>query len=258
MAEKESLPKVALVTGGSRGIGAATVQELARQGWQVAFTFNTQEEQATEVAEQVALIGGLAQAYQLDLADSQTIKPVVETVVEELGAPLAVVANAGLYERASSSELAADAELWDRALQVNLSGNWHLLSACHPHLLEARRNQRQEHATAVVISSIKAHVGNPQGAHYAAAKAGGEALVRSLALDWAPEVRVNGLVPGFVDTDLIAGDSKKKREVRNREVPLGRVGRPEEMAQAIEFLVSKRSGYITGQQLHVNGGKYFG
>jgi len=140
---------------------------------------------------------------------------------------------------------------------VNLTGAWNILAACRPHLIKAAKAAGIG-ASAVAVSSIKAHTGNPRGAHYAAAKAGCEGLARSLAIEWAPEVRVNGVVPGYIDTDLIAGDTPEKRKARGREVPLGRVGSPDEVARSIAFLLSARSSYITGQLLHVNGGLYLG
>ncbi len=257
MFDEHTEPPVALITGGSRGIGAATVLELVREGWKVAFTYLERKDKADEIAKAARELGGQAIAHQLDVADVKDVGQVVDRVVNELGSLHGVVANAGLYERADSKGLRAEPALWQRAMDVNLTGVWNLLSACNQQMHGAGANETVA-SSMVVVSSIKAHVGNPQGAHYAAAKAGSEGLVRSLALEWAPKVRVNGVVPGFIDTDLIAGDTKTKREARNRTVPLGRVGRPEEVARTIAFLLSQRSSYITGQMLHVNGGLYLG
>ena len=248
---------LALVTGGSKGIGAATVLELAKEGWNVAITYLEQEREAGTLAEYVRDMGRHTKAYQLEVADASAVSNVVERVVQELGPLHGVVANAGLYQRATSRELRADPELWQRALEVNLTGVWNVLAAGRE-AMQTNADGRAETASMVVLSSIKAHVGNPLGAHYAAAKAGCEGLVRSLALEWAPGIRVNGVVPGYIDTDLIAGDTMAKREARNHQVPLGRVGGPDEVARTIAFLLMERSSYITGQMIHVNGGLNLG
>lgn len=248
---------LALVTGGSRGIGASTVIKLVSAGWQVAFTYLKQKAKAEAICQAAEDQSGRAVAYKLDVADEEAVGSLVRRVQQELGPVSGVVANAGLYERANWEELQADPELWQRTLDVNLTGVWNILAAGRQ-MMGGTGKKETSAASMVVLSSIKAHVGNPQGAHYAAAKAGCEGLVRSLALEWAPRIRVNGVVPGFIDTDLIANDTLEKRQARNRQVPLGRVGLPDEVARAITFLLSDNASYITGQMLHVNGGLYLG
>ena len=236
--------KKVLVTGGTRGIGAAVVMECVKAGALVAFTYVNSEKEAKEL---VMSLGGRAFSYQADTSDMDAMKEVAEGLSSKPGPPSieGIVVNAGIYKRSSFRELSR--EDWDRTLSVNLGGAYNAVKACIPFMVNG---------SIVLLSSQLAHRGSAHGSDYAASKAGLLGLARSLAKDLAPQIRVNTVSPGYVDTDILRWDTVKKRSSRESEVPLGRIGAPEEIARPIVFMLTDEASYITGADLDVNGGLY--
>jgi 3-oxoacyl-[acyl-carrier protein] reductase len=169
----------------------------------------------------------------------------VAQAVAELGRLDAVVNNAGIYRRSTLAETSL--EDWHDTLETNLTAPWYVLKAALPHLGEGAR--------IVNVSSVMGSLGSRHGAHYSASKAGVEALTRSLAKELAPRgILVNCVAPGAFETAMLGDDTKETRRWRLRDIPLKRVGRPEELAGVVSFLLGPDAAYITGQVIHVNGG----
>lgn len=237
---------VALLTGGGRGIGAATAKRLAADGYDVLLTYNTSSKPAEMVVDEIRERGDDALAVKVDCANTGEvgllgIHPWMARGID------VVVLNHGAYERIPAQELTI--ESLRRTMAVNFEGAVAVWKAVQPHLTQAAR--------IVVVGSQLGTRGSPHGADYSASKAALSTWARSLAQAVGPEgKRVNVLAPGYVDTDILAGDSKEKRAQRESEVPLKRVGSPEDMANTISFLIGTDSNYITGAVLHVNGGLY--
>jgi 3-oxoacyl-[acyl-carrier protein] reductase len=235
-------PRVALVTGASAGIGAATARVLAAQGCRVAITYLRQREAAEALA---AELGGAA--YALDLQDRAATAAVLARVAEELGTIQVLVLNAGTIRDALLPFLRE--EDWDAILDVNLSAAFRVARAV------ARGMYARRWGRVVAVSSASALVGQVGQTHYSAAKAGLLGFVKAFAREAAPfGVTVNAVAPGFVDTELLAQLPARKLGDYLKGVPLGRVGRPEEIAAAIGFLASDAASYVTGQTLAVDGG----
>lgn len=237
---------VALLTGGGRGIGAATAKRLAADGYDVLLTYNTSSKPAEMVVDEIRERGDDALAVKVDCSNTGEvgllgIHPWMARGVDVL------VLNHGAYERVPAQELTI--ESLRRTMAVNFEGAVAVWKAVHPHLTQTAR--------IVVVGSQLGTRGSPHGADYSASKAALSTWARSLAQAVGPEgKRVNVLAPGYVDTDILAGDSKEKRSQREQEVPLKRVGSSEDMAGTIAFLVGPDSTYITGAVIHVNGGLY--
>ena len=237
---------VALLTGGGRGIGAATAKRLAADGYDVLLTYNTSSKPAEMVVDEIRERGDDALAVKVDCSNTGEvgllgIHPWMARGVDVL------VLNHGAYERVPAQELTI--ESLRRTMAVNFEGAVAVWKAVHPHLTQTAR--------IVVVGSQLGTRGSPHGADYSASKAALSIWARSLAQAVGPEgKRVNVLAPGYVDTDILAGDSREKRSQREQEVPLKRVGSSEDMAGTIAFLVGPDSAYITGAVIHVNGGLY--
>jgi len=239
--------RVALVTGGSRGIGAATVLRLAQMGYDVAFTYRVQAEKAKALAQKVAELGHRALPIQLDLADLSQIKEVVDWAAKGLGEPVVLVNNAGYVQRVEPEELSL--EDWERMIRVSLTAPFLFVQAVVPYMKKAGFGR------IVNVSSLRALTGSPHGVHYSAAKAGLLGLTKSFALALAPfGITVNAVCPGFVDTDINKEQLQTKGAEILRQIPLGRVADPAEVAALIGFLCSEEAAYITGATFSINGG----
>ncbi|MCH1540559.1 MAG: SDR family oxidoreductase [Candidatus Poseidonia sp.] len=237
---------VALVTGGGRGIGAAISDRLAADGYDVLLTYNTSSKPAEMLVDAIRERGDDALAVKVDCANQGEvgllgIHPWMARGIDVL------ILNHGIYRRVQSHVMTM--EDLNQTMKTNFEGAVAVWKAVQAHLTD--------HARMVVVSSQLSIKGSPHGADYSASKAALSAWARSLAQSVGPEgKRVNILAPGYVDTDILAGDSPEKRQQRNNEVPLQRVGTPEDMASTVSFLVGSDSSYITGAILHVNGGLY--
>jgi 3-oxoacyl-[acyl-carrier protein] reductase len=237
----------ALVTGGSRGIGAACAVRLAQEGWDLAVHYDSAAEEASHVVGQVEATGGQAVALQADVGNVEECESLVARCVDVLGGLDSVVANAGLYDRAHLEELPP--ERWERTIAVNLSGSFHVVRASVPEL------KASENGTAVLVSSQLARLGSAHGAHYAASKTAIEGLTRAMAMELAPEgVRVNCVAPGMTRTAILDPYSDEELARRAQGVPVRRIGEVEDVASAVALLVSSDSSYMTGAVIHVNGG----
>lgn len=237
---------VALVTGGGRGIGAAISDRLARDGYDVLLTYNQSSKPAEMVVDGIRDRGDDALAVKVDCSDSGEVGLLGQHPWMERGVEVLVL-NHGIYNRVQGHAMTMD-DLTS-TMKTNFEGAVAVWKAVQPHLAD--------HARMVVVGSQLGTRGSPHGADYAASKAALAMWARSLAQSVGPEgKRVNILAPGYVDTDLLAGDSKAKRQQRENEVPLQRVGTAEDMASTVSFLVGPDSSYITGAILHVNGGLY--
>ena len=243
--------RVALVTGGSRGIGRATCLALAARGAAVLVHYHASQAAAGEVVAAIQARGGRAVAIAADLLEPDAGARLVAAAQKSLGPVDILVNNAGEFSRAAVAEL-PDA-LWERTLALNLTSPFRCARACIPPML-ARGWGR-----IVNVSSQAAYTGSANHAHYAAAKAGLLGFSFSLAKELGPAgITVNAVMPGRIATDMLAGDLPERRAEWLRQTPLGRLGTPEEVAAAIAFLASGAAGYITGAVLQVGGGLVMG
>lgn len=241
-------PRTALVTGGSRGIGRATAELLAEAGAKVAVNYRTDDRRAEEFVRQVRSAGGEALALAGDLSRPDEARQLVRDVVAAWGRLDVVVNNAGIWEEDRAG--AGDLDTWDRTFAVNVRGAFALTDAAIAPI-------EREKGSIVFVSSTAAQRGEARHSAYAASKGALISYTKSLAAELGPRgIRVNCVAPGWVDTDMVApalGDPIGRAEIE-RSIPLGRVGRPEDVAAAILFLVSDLARHVQGEVLNVNGG----
>lgn len=236
-----------LITGASQGIGRATARRLAGPGVELLLGCHRHRAAAEDLARELAGLGATAAVVAADLAVGTEVDRLADEVARHFRGLDALVLNAGHYPRGAFETMTDDE--FDRCVAENLTGPARLTRRLLPLLRAADHGARL-----VCVSSILAFTGSRRGAHYAAAKAGLVGLARSLALELAPSITVNVVAPGAIDTAILASDSPERRAAREAEIPLGRIGTAEEVAEAIAFLLAPTSGYITGTTLHVNGG----
>jgi 3-oxoacyl-[acyl-carrier protein] reductase len=240
--------RVALVTGGSRGIGRATSRLLAAAGARVVVNFRTREREAAAVVRAIRRAGGRATAVGADLADPRQAQDLVAEAIDLYGGLDILVNNAAIWEEGPLVSLSPAG--WARTLAVNLDGVFFVTQAAARHMTRRRRG------AIVNLSSTAGQRGEAFHSHYAATKGALIALTKSWAVELAGRgVRVNCVAPGWVDTEMAAPGlrGRARREVL-RSIPLGRVGRPEEIAAAVLFLASDACEFATGEILNVNGG----
>lgn len=235
--------KVAVVTGGSRGIGAAIAQKLASQGADVAVIYAGNEELANQVCDRCQGHAVTARAYRCNVADFDQVKETVARIKADFGAIDILVNNAGITR--DGLILMMKEEAFDEVLDVNLKGAFNLIRHCAGIML------RKKAGAIVNITSVSGLVGNPGQANYSAAKAGLVGLTKSVARELAPKgITCNAVAPGFIETDMTRGLTDNPDLVKS--IPMGRVGQAEEVAEAVAFLA--QASYITGQVLSVDGG----
>lgn len=237
----------ALVTGASRGIGRAIAAALAREGWPVCVNYLERRDAAGELVRELRDQGRAAMAVQADVSDREAVENMVRAASEELGPVELLVNNAGISHQGLFQDL--DDGDWDRLLAVNLTGPRNAIGAVLPHMLSGKWG------CIINISSIWGLRGGSCETAYAVTKAGIIGLTRSLALELAPSgIRVNCVAPGCVETDMVRRLGEETRSMLVEETPLGRLGRPEDIAEAAAFLASEKAAFITGQVLTADGG----
>lgn len=240
--------KVALVTGASRGIGAAIADTLAEAGATVAGTA-TSRAGADAISERLAGIDPSSRGYVLDVNEEGAAEALVKGVTDDLGAPTVLVNNAGITR--DQILMRMKDEDWDVILDTNLRSVFRLSKACLRGMMKARGGR------IISIASVVGSMGNAGQSNYAAAKAGMMGFSRSLAREiGSRDITVNVVAPGFIDTDMTRALDEQQRDALLRDIPLQRLGAPGDIAAAVLFLASEQGGYITGQTLHVNGGMY--
>ena len=239
--------KVALVTGGSRGIGRAIALLLAQRGADVAINFAGNEAAAQATVEEIKALGHKAIMIKADVADNAACAAMVDQVVHEMGKLDILVNNAGITR--DTLLMRMKEEDWDAVLNTNLKSVFNCSKAAVKYMMKARAGR------IVSISSVVGLMGNAGQANYAAAKAGIIGFTMALAKEVASRgITVNAVAPGFVNTDMTKVLSEKVVENLKAAIPLAKLGEPEDIAKAVAFLVSDDAAYITGQTLHVDGG----
>ncbi|MGH9607188.1 MAG: SDR family oxidoreductase [Terracidiphilus sp.] len=239
--------QIALVTGGSRGIGAAIAALFAAEGASVAVNYRADRETAGKVVEAIAKAGGTATAHQADIADEQEVHRMVDAVLQRYGRIDSVVCNAGIVRDNLAASMPV--EDYDQVLRVNLRGPFLVIREVLPSMIQARLG------SIVNLSSVRADSGGRGQCNYAVSKAGVQALTRSLALELAPRnIRVNAIAPGLIETEMTQAIREMAPEDLSRGIPMRRYGQPIDVAHAAAFLCSSRAAYITGTILSVAGG----
>jgi len=241
--------QVALVTGASRGIGAAIARDLAAAGAHVVVACRTQREHADAVVADIVSLGGSAEAVTFDVAIGDEVEAVVRDMVARRGKIDILVNNAGMS--ADGLILRITDEQWQRVLDVNLKGVFHCTKSVTRPMMRARAGR------IINLSSVVGVTGNAGQAAYAAAKAGIIGFTKSTARELASRgVTANVVAPGFIETDMTQGLDASARASYQALIPLGRIGRGEDVAAAVTFLAGPGASYITGQVIHINGGLY--
>lgn len=240
--------KHVLITGGSRGIGAATAKRFAKSGWDVTINYHSSCEQAERLVSELLLFGVQAQAIQADIGNETQVVALIEQAQQNLGDFSALVCNAGI---ACPQMLLTDVQSnqWDTLLSTNLSGLFYTLRAAVPHFV------RQQSGSIVTVSSMWGISGGSCEAPYSATKAGIIGMTQAMAKELGPShIRVNCVAPGVIATDMNAHLTDEDLSALSDETPLCRIGQPEEVAEGIYFLASDAASFITGQTLQINGG----
>ncbi len=248
MSSSSPLP-LALVTGASRGLGAAIAEKLASQGYRVALNFASNETKAKELQTKIEAAGGQAVLSKFDVADSAAVDAAITALEKEFGSIRVLVANAGITIDGLLMRL-KDEDL-DRTLDVDLKGAIYCVRAASRGMMKARNG------SVILISSVVGEMGNAGQSAYAAAKAGLIGFAKSVAKELASRsIRCNVVAPGYIQTDMTGALTEAQKDAILRGIPLGSFGNPEDVAETVSFLASPASRYITGQVIGVNGGMY--
>ena len=243
--------KVALVTGGATGIGAATVEALAIENIAVAIQYSSSSNEAKALSDKLKSAGKKVEIFQADLTKAGAAESLVSQVKSSLGVIDILINNAGVMS--DSSIIKMSDQLWDEAINLNLTASFKLMRACAPDMIAKKWGR------IINVSSQVALTGSADHAHYSATKAGLLGLTYSAAKEYGKEsVTVNAVLPGRIQTNMIAERSKGRLDEWLSQTPLNRLGRPTEVADMITFLVSEKASYITGAGINVNVGLVMG
>ena len=247
MTETTSTAKVALVTGASRGIGAAIAQALGTAGYQVIGTATT-EDGAAKISQALSAFAG-SRGVALDVNNGAAVEALIDNLVKTQGGLLVLVNNAGITRDTLAMRMKDDD--WDAVLGTNLKAVFGASRAA------IRPMMKQRFGRIISITSVVGASGNAGQANYAAAKAGVAGMTRSLAKELGSRgITVNCVAPGFIETDMTAQLPEEQKKALQSQIALGKLGQPQDIANAVVYLASDGAGYVTGQELHVNGGMY--
>lgn len=247
MSELNLQGQVALVTGASRGIGAAIALELARQGAKVVGTATT-DDGAAKISATLSAYAG-CKGGNLNVTDGAAADALVDALVKEYGGLHILVNNAGITRDTLAMRL-KDSD-WDAVIDTNLKAVFRMSRAVIKPMM------KQRHGRIIAITSVVGASGNPGQANYAAAKAGVAGMTRALARELGSRnITVNCVAPGFIQTDMTASLGDEQHKALLSQIPLGHLGKPSDIAHAVAYLASPQAAYVTGQELHVNGGMY--
>lgn len=238
---------VAVVTGGSRGIGAAIAKRLAKDGYDIVINCASSVSKAEDVAKECRELGVNAVAMQWDVSNHADCEKALAKIKEEMGVPYILVNNAGITKDGLMVRMKE--EQFDDVIRINLKGAYNMLQLCGAMMMRAKKGR------IINISSISGIAGNMGQINYCAAKAGVIGMTKTAAKELgARGITVNAVAPGFIDTDMTASLDETIKENAKKQISLGRFGKPEEIAAAVAFLASDESSFITGQTLVVDGG----
>ena len=244
----EDNPRVALVTGASRGIGAAIARVLGEQGMRVVGTA-TSAAGADAIHSKLEPLEGLGRV--LNVTDPASIESLMASTRADLGEPVVLVNNAGITQDNILMRMKEDE--WHQVIDTNLNALYRLSKACVRGMTKARWGR------IINVTSVVGSMGNSGQCNYAATKAGAEGMARSLARELGSRsITVNCVAPGFIDTDMTRALADAQRDALQSQIPLGRLGEPDDIAATVAFLASDAGQYITGETIHVNGGLYMG
>jgi len=243
--------QVAVITGGSRGIGAATVEAFAQAGAAVVFSYRKAKRQAQSVVSRCSKYGAPVIPIRAEIARMAESKKLIDTAIRRFGRLDVLVANAGIWNATPAPIETMTEKEWDEMIAVNLKGVYAAIHFAVPHMI------RRKSGRIIVVSSTAGQRGEAFHSHYGASKGGVISLVKGLSTELAPHnILVNCVAPGWVETDMAAPVMRNRREYRDAlsPIPLRRFARPEEIAQPILFLASEMASYMTGEVLNINGG----
>lgn len=239
--------KIAVVTGGATGIGEAVVRTLCRDGFCVAIVYNSSDAKAQLLASELSAKGQDAYVFKADITSQKEIEELYRFIKDAVGTPEVIVNNAGIAQQKLFTDITADE--WHHMIDVNLTGAFNVCRQFIPDMVRVKAGR------IINISSMWGQVGASCEVHYSASKAGLIGMTKALAMELAPSgITVNCVAPGAVETKMMASFSDEDKKALCEEIPLGRLGKPEEIAEAVAFLASDKASYITGQVIAVNGG----
>jgi len=241
--------KVSIITGATRGIGKGVAELFADQGSHIIFTYVSSDEKARELEAELQAKGVKAKGYKFNVADFTACEEMANDVVKEFGSIDVVVNNAGITR--DNLLMRMSEEQWDEVINTNLKSIFNMTKAVQRTMLKQRKG------SIVNMSSVVGVKGNAGQANYAASKAGLLGFTKSVALELGSRnIRCNAIAPGFIETDMTDSLPDDQKEALASQIPMGRLGTPNEVAQAVLFLAGESGSYITGQTIHVNGGMY--